>query len=637
MFKNEYQGGQFVEIFSAQGKNPGAKWKIFGSPSAIWKEFDKEVKGFIFVLEGSSQTNKMQLPKEARQTLGLIQRFLVLQIYVPLGQDFSTELLVTDLGNTKRRLYLSTVQKELSITPLHAKIPLFMIKRKIWCNLCIDLVAFTGEIFKGAVFQSLDGIIISANCKLRKIFTLKSKPQDTAEGDANEPTDVIPRACQLNQDVPQVIQLLNMSKLRQPETRFGSHPLTSSESDQLLNRGQGSIRHCKTQDVSHIAFGSKVLGPPPPSGRRLSTRASGEIKPVGSRSNRSCQQSTLEKGSKLLQDTEQPEPSPSLCSETLDQGDKENIHQTNQTASQNADRHTVKLHLPQESLPDRTIHRRYWLKNTGIPHPEIINDEQLCPEHRRKSSHLDPSGPLTECATYRNLVVPPNTDEGESKQTGERQLGYKQIFTFSSKPRSAPRGKSPSMSPERCTFPLDVDETCNGLRREAQVEDDFYGTDSNEEEYDWRKYQPSGLSTSELQMLASMKRQQSEDSEDNGVPHGLSASQIDTCNVSISTSSDDTTTWNSGLSPPVNQGRHYQKEMNPLSHSNPRDWLNVFSPPIIPPSQQLAGHTKPPASVGAPGEDDFSAEDDEEVLTLQYDPCLNCYFDPKTGKYYELA
>ncbi|XP_014373472.2 uncharacterized protein C3orf67 homolog isoform X3 [Alligator sinensis] len=645
MFKNEYQGGPFVEIFSAQGKNPGAKWKIFGSPSAIWKEFDKEVKGFIFVLEGSSQTNKMQLPKEARQTLGLIQQFLVLQIYVPLGQDFSTELLVTDLGNTKRRLYLSTVQKELSITPLHAKIPLFMIKRKIWCNLCIDLVAFTSEIFKGAVFQSLDGIIISANCKLRKIFTLKSKPQDTAEGDemhglftANEPTDVIPRACQLNLDVPQVTQLLNMTKLRQPETRFGSHPLTSSESDQLLNRGQGSIRHCKTQDVSHIAFGSKVLGPPPPSGRRLSTRASGEIKPVGSRSNRSCQQSTLEKGSELLQHAEQSELSPSPCSEPLDQGDKENIHQTNQTASQNADRHTVKLHLPQESLPDRTIHRRYWLKNTGKTPPEIINDEWLFPGSRSERSYMDPSGQLTQCATYRNLVVPLDRDvEGESKQTGEQQIGHKQIFTFSSKPRSAPRGKSPSMSPERCTFPLDVDETCSGLRREAQMEDDFYGTDSSEEAYDWRKYQPSGLSTSELQMLASMKRQQSEDSEDNGVPHGLSASQIDTCNVSISTSSDDTTTWNSGLSPPVNQGRHYQKEMNPLSHSNPRDWLNVFSPPIIPPSQQLAGHTNPPASLGAPGEDDFSAEDDEEVLTLQYDPCLNCYFDPKTGKYYELA
>ncbi|XP_072454908.1 protein CFAP20DC isoform X11 [Notamacropus eugenii] len=235
MFKNEYQGGPFVEIFSAQGKNPGARWKIFGSPSVIWKEFDKEVKSFVFVLEGSSQTNKIQLPKENKQILGLIQRFLVLQIYVPLGQDFSTELLITDLGNIKRRLYLSTVHKELSATPLHAKIPLFMIKRKIWCNLCIDLVAFTSDIFKGAVFQSLDGIIVSASCKLRKIFTLKSKPRDTADDiygapfTSDEPTDIIPRSCQLTTDVPQVTQLLNMTKLRQTEMKVGGQPLTSTE------------------------------------------------------------------------------------------------------------------------------------------------------------------------------------------------------------------------------------------------------------------------------------------------------------------------------------------------------------------------------------------------------------------------
>ncbi|XP_036725993.1 protein CFAP20DC isoform X7 [Balaenoptera musculus] len=271
MFKNEYQGGAFVEIFSAQGKNPGAKWKILGSPSVIWKEFDKEVKSFVFVLEGSSQTNKIQLPKENKQILGLIQRFLVLQIYIPLGQDFSTELLITDLRNIKRRLYLSTVHKELSSTPLHAKIPLFMIKRKIWCNLCIDLVAFTSEIFKGAVFQSLDGIIVSANCKLRKIFTLKCKPQDTADKD-DEPTDIIPRSCQLTTDVPQVTQLLNMTKLCQTEIKFGGHPLSSAESDQFINRGTGSTRSGKNQDVCHIAFGSKVLGPPPLSGRRNNMR-----------------------------------------------------------------------------------------------------------------------------------------------------------------------------------------------------------------------------------------------------------------------------------------------------------------------------------------------------------------------------
>ncbi|XP_075794546.1 protein CFAP20DC isoform X2 [Pelodiscus sinensis] len=731
MFKNEYQGGPFVEIFSAQGKNPGAKWKIFGSPSAIWKEFDKEVKGFVFVLEGSSQTNKIQLPKETRQTLGLIQRFLVLQIYVPLGQDFSTELLVTDLGNIKRRLYLSTVHKELSVTPLHAKLPLYMIKRKIWCNLCIDLVAFTSEIFKGAVFQSLDGIIISANCKLRKIFTLKLKPQDTAEEDADDPMDTIPRTCQLNTDVPQVTQLLNMSKLRQP--------LTSSESDQLINRGQGSTHNNKNQDVSHIAFGSKVLGPPPPSGRRFNARTSGEIiKSLGSRNSRSCQQLTLEKGSESIRDTKKSEPSPSPFCEPFDQGDKENIHQTNPITSH--------------------------------------NDEWVFPENCSNSYQVDSSGQsiAAQNTACSNLSLSLDTDaESGNKKTGEHQINHKEIFTFSSRPRSAPHGKSPNMSPEGSMPPLDFNEDIDGVCRGAQMEDDFYGSDSNEEddpsefterasdlktshsisessdsavfkelpskvmsvspecrkykrclkhthvesvlsnpqdsleekaepdsvsrslmptlclsptgskpklseeipstsdkpkdtpvsqlrasisrkslkeilrensnptaktpEYDWRNYQPSRLSASELQMLASMKRQQNEELEENGVSHGLSASQIDTCNVSVSTSSDDTTTWNSCLPPPVNQGHHYQKEMNPLSHSNPRDWLSVFSPPIILPSQELAQHTDSSANLRVPGEDDFSTEEDEEVLTLLYDPCLNCYFDPETGKYYELA
>lgn len=61
------------------------------------------------------------------------------------------------------------------------------------------------------------------------------------------------------------------------------------------------------------------------------------------------------------------------------------------------------------------------------------------------------------------------------------------------------------------------------------------------------------MSESELQMLASLRQQQNDDLEDTGASHGLSASQVDNCNVSISTSSDDTTTWNSCL-PPVSPG-----------------------------------------------------------------------------------
>lgn len=685
MFKNEYQGGAFVEIFSAQGKNPGAKWKIVGSPSVIWKEFDKEVKSFVFVLEGSSQTNKIQLPKENKQILGLIQRFLVLQIYIPLGQDFSTELLITDLGNIKRRLYLSTVHKELSSTPLHAKIPLFMIKRKIWCNLCIDLVAFTSEIFKGAVFQSLDGIIVSANCKLRKIFTLKCKPQDTADKDAgygvpfptDEPTDIIPRSCQLTTDVPQVTQLLNMTKLRQTEIKFGGHPLSSAESDQFINKGTGNVRNSKNQDVCHIAFGSRVLGPPPLSGRRNNMRISTEtVRSIGSKNNRSGQQSVAEDC------VSSAEMSASLMPESEEQADKENIHQIKQTIPVRADLHVMHPHPPQEPSADKNNNRRRLrLKSTSRERTEAHSgsssgnkrnedkatvalnsgsqqstemnpsspalqspdqtDEWIFPENDDRISHLASSRQslLDEDSCHASHMWLEASKESEHGQLAEEtQVVPKDIFTFSSRPRSAPHGKTQNTSPEGCPFILDLKEDTSLTRRDTESEEDFYGRDSSEEEYDWRNYQPSQMSESELQMLASLRRQQNEELEDTGASHVLSASQVDNCNVSISTSSDDTTTWNSCLPPPVNQGRHYQKEMNPPSPSNPRDWLNMLSPPIVPPSQHPADqHLDSSGSLSAQGEEDPSVEEDEEVLTLLYDPCLNCYFDPQTGKYYELV
>ncbi|CAO2637679.1 Protein CFAP20DC [Lemmus lemmus] len=591
MFKNEYQGGAFVEIFSAQGKNPGAKWKILGSPSVIWKEFDKEVKSFVFILEGSSQTNRIQLPKENKQILGLIQRFLVLQIYIPLGQDFSTELLITDLGNIKRRLYLSTVHKELSSTPLHAKIPLFMIKRKIWCNLCIDLVAFTSEIFKGAVFQSLDGIIVSANCKLRKIFTLKSKPRETADKD-DEPTDVIPRSCQLATDVPHVTQLLNMTKVCQTEINFGGHRLRSAESDQFINRGASSIRNSKSQDVCHIAFGSRVLGPPPLSGRRNNLRLSSEVgqssqeliqtvRSIGYKNSQMCHQPTVEKHVNAAR------VAALLIPESEQQGEKGNARQMK----------------PTTPVPDEWI----------FPESAFLTSDPACSS---QSSLLDGDSCI---ASHLWLEA---SKDSEPDQAEESQMAPKDIFTFSSRPRSAPHGKSHAMSPEGYPFVLDPEEDSSVSRRDTKLEDDFDGTDSSEEvhslmskmglkhrvlfvpialkrvgvkewesiaiyknaadcyvsqqfhwvvmEYNWRNYQPSQMSECELQMLASLRRQQNEDLEDPGAPHGLSASQVDNCNVSISTSSDDTTTWNSCLPPPVNQGRHYQKEMNRPSPSNPR-------------------------------------------------------------------
>uniref|UniRef100_A0A3Q2YA51 CFAP20 domain containing n=1 Tax=Hippocampus comes TaxID=109280 RepID=A0A3Q2YA51_HIPCM len=109
-----------------------------------------------------------------------------------------------------------------------------------------------------------------------------------------------------------------------------------------------------------------------------------------------------------------------------------------------------------------------------------------------------------------------------------------------------------------------------------------------------------GGDDAELQMLASLQREREE--EDERKASGLSASQIHQCNVSMSLSSEDTSTW-THTSVPENQGHHYQKEMNALRGD----------------------------------ESEKEEEVEDEYLNLLYDPCLNCYFDPETGKYYELA
>uniref|UniRef100_A0A667YIC5 CFA20 domain-containing protein n=1 Tax=Myripristis murdjan TaxID=586833 RepID=A0A667YIC5_9TELE len=191
MFKHNYQGGAVVEIFSAQGKDPVAKWKLNGGIAIPF------VLRFLFFFPDS-----------------FINR-------------------VTDIGHLKRRLYLSTVHKDLSITPLHARIPLVGLKRNIWSNLCIDLVSFTGELFKGAGFLTLDGITLSASCKLRKIFTMKTEPACSAACGVTFGAglmDLIPRSCHFQPDVNHITLVLNMDMVRKADVRTG-----------LVNTDTGSL------------------------------------------------------------------------------------------------------------------------------------------------------------------------------------------------------------------------------------------------------------------------------------------------------------------------------------------------------------------------------------------------------------
>ncbi|XP_032370199.1 protein CFAP20DC isoform X2 [Etheostoma spectabile] len=791
MFRNNFQGGSVVEIFSGQGKDPVAKWKLFGGPSSIHKEYNKEVKGFVYCLEGSSQTVKMQIPENGKMSLGLLQRFLVLQVNIPQCKDFSIELVTTDLEHLKRRLHLSTVHKELSATLLHAKIPFVGLKRSIWSTLCIDLVSFTGELFKG--FLTLDGITLFATCKVRRIFTMKTEPTGMSDDDmflrGAGLMDLIPRSCHFPADVNHVTQVLNMENLRKADTRAGQ-----LSSDFVPDQSTtASYRRSRPQGVLHTSSGFRVSGPSPQTGRRSNGASDGRegsvlfISNTGSPSSRMNQKMTAESESiaKLSENLSHGEPSHILLEGTpcglqphppkdrvFDKPGSKKLRVYSaggeRVASSASPGQRKGSKIKEKCTPPPS---RQEIKQQHLTLPENTKhqtaDESRCAPAKESSGAAPTPAEYLSCSICPGLSCDLQVQSSwENNEGSEPQLTLQEeVFTFSSQPHLPKRGQGQG-DQEKMEMGEDQVQSKSGRRYEAQPEDDFIGSESDEEmsyttfnpatprspsstldgqlevhlesqnidkttqkelspatsgmQYpsSWRA-EPAGIAPTrclspgvtpsrlehkcgphgsevvnqvvdenssvslsrrllqevkfdystqhkeedntpkpvdsinnnlhllsslrlhgddddELRMLASLKKEQ----EDDGCrASGLSASQIHHCNVSISTSSDGASTW-THISMPANQGHHYQKEMNPLLQSNPREWMDVLSPPIMTPSQRKrSGNTWNHLEdlIGGRDESVNEEEKEDEYLNLLYDPCLNCYFDPKTGKYYELA
>ncbi|XP_033995219.1 uncharacterized protein C3orf67 homolog [Trematomus bernacchii] len=696
----------------------------------------------------------MQMPENGKMSLGLLQRFLVLQVHIEQCKDFSIELLITDLEHLKRRLYLSTVHKELSATHLHAKIPLVGLKRSVWSTLCIDLISFTSELFKG--FLTLDGITLFATCKVRRIFTMKTVPTELSGDDmflsGAGLMDSVPRSCQFPPDVNYVTQVLNMENLRKADMRAG---LLSSDCvpDQSTTARSTGYRRPRLQGVLHTASGSRVSGPPTQTGRK-SSAASEEmdksllfVSNVASPSSKMNQKVAAESESsaKLRDHLSHGEPSQILLQGTLG---------------------SLQPHPPNDRVFDKQGSKKLRVYSAGR---ERLASSEECSLRESSGSAPSPAEPLRGSigpGLSRDLQV---GSSWESNDGSEPQLTLQEeVFTFSSQPHSPKRGQGQG---EQEKMEMGDDPVQSGRRYEAQPQDDFIGSESDEDNSftkinhatsrspspyldgqlevhpesqnmdqtaptelspastgmqspssggaeaaemaptrclspsvtprrQERKCGPRGSDTlnqfvdenssvtlsrsllhevklnastqnkvinlkeegantlhpndssvynlhplgslrthgedeEELRMLASLKR---EHEEDECKASGLSASQIQHCNVSVSMSSDDASTW-THISKPVNQGHHYQKEMNPLLQSNPREWMDVLSPPLMPLShgRRSANTWNNLDLIGGRDESLNEQEKEDEYLNLLYDPCLNCYFDPKTGKYYELA
>ena len=184
-----------MELFTAQGKNPLSKLKLAGPHTFIKKEFDNELRTFIITIEGEPARTKILFPKNSKQSLHVTQPYLVFQIFIPTGRSFSLEVSITGQNNTKQRLIFSSSNREVIITALHTKMPCSLIETNVWLNLCLDLNELIG--FDDNSFSVLDSIVVAANCKLRRIFALKDRPNNN---------DDLPKNFQLG-DLPSLLQV----------------------------------------------------------------------------------------------------------------------------------------------------------------------------------------------------------------------------------------------------------------------------------------------------------------------------------------------------------------------------------------------------------------------------------------------
>eukprot|EP00913_Durusdinium_trenchii_P013864 g13016.t1 len=141
-------------------------WKVHPGVERI---YDKALKSYVYQLPANGSQAVMQLPRDGKD-LGIVQPYLVFQLFLPqaLSNSGGQEL-------RRRWLLLGASTEEAHTTMRFARLPLLGLPRGTWFNLCVDLQSLVDGAF-GQVVKSVDGIVIHPECRLRKIFTLRSLP-----------------------------------------------------------------------------------------------------------------------------------------------------------------------------------------------------------------------------------------------------------------------------------------------------------------------------------------------------------------------------------------------------------------------------------------------------------------------------
>lgn len=66
----------------------------------MFKEYDKLIKGYVNILNVGG-ISKMQIPTTEKQYLGIVQSYIVFQLYLFSPKSFSIEIAISDTSKVK--------------------------------------------------------------------------------------------------------------------------------------------------------------------------------------------------------------------------------------------------------------------------------------------------------------------------------------------------------------------------------------------------------------------------------------------------------------------------------------------------------------------------------------------------------
>ena len=136
MFYGRFQTGGSLELYNPNNKDLMSNWEFIGK---CRKVYDKSVKSYMHLLDNGA-LSKMKMPKD-NISLGIVQGYVVFQIYLFSQKNFSIEISFSDTQKIRHRLIFSANLRDLNMNYFTCVIPMAEVPLGTWVNLSIDVLS----------------------------------------------------------------------------------------------------------------------------------------------------------------------------------------------------------------------------------------------------------------------------------------------------------------------------------------------------------------------------------------------------------------------------------------------------------------------------------------------------------------